>query len=858
MTKHMRTAHVRSATSKEASTHGCVRVRSSHRGKSYQVEVPVNNMDACIKFSWVRCVYSIVGMLLVASDIPRTGYGVQTVLDSFERIAPGMTIYFGPFAYGIAQITKTANASSDAVEYTGTCDGTPIAATDVWSYKFDSLSISLRSVANSLHVLAYPSCLFYRSACPSSTLSLETTFTMLDALASSVDARQREPNARIDPPLVFHTRSYWVDRLGHFLLSKFIWRRVDTRFHAVHHYRHTTGSPNTSVLDVCPLKSVRSPFFCEQLVPWTVDEVTFNGDDDTVGSTVRVKIGDHIAHRFAALERAHAHLTFDMTVFTTRFPTTSSSPIPIIPTVRFRSDNNEVTTVIRGRACARSESSGQQNSTDSNDASDCETMLVDDYRYEIATLETDFEDWYKFTFTVRVLAQLYVWLRLLLLWVGCYCARRHEPAFAASSLLRRMLATWTTVFKIPSHIIIYGSWVPIIMYALAHYMDSGIVHTVCENVLASANGAVDLDVSLYVNIASVQMRNIWYVALVVKCVAATQVYVLPQRLAPWTPHDGFLGVRGSVIGAISFFTMFAFLRSPRFRNADVVSIAELAPHAQRRQSEFSLTEPVSEFGIRFDARMLGLIACLVACGTAVVKVYLVCGDSVISRTLQRYLVVDADAITNVSISRMRLIPYSAGSLAPLSVLGLFWKIHFKRSASHTRAAVPQSLVKTLAQTSLRNLRSAKVAVLDGVLPSTQRRERPRSQENSSGARYRNNTESKPSLAHHEALLYVSRRTPELWSVVKLVNIALLTEPLALAQLYVSSCELYLYHCTKAHTGASSLRGSTAVPPPPERLYLLPCDPIALARHTHDSGDVYELVAMIDSTSVPWHLLILCG
>lgn len=820
-----------------------VELRTRRRRKAFAVSIPPSDIDACVRFSWPRCVFSLVGLLLVSSDVPRASFGARGLLGAFDRVAPNARAIFGPFAYSVAQLHRrrsSANNASDAID--GSCDGERLAAVDVWAYKFDSLSIPLRGVAQMLRVDEYPQCLQYVDECPSNQLSLEPTFRLLDGLAAALDRRQRS-SVDASEPLVFQTRSYWVDRLNHVLLAMLGYRHVDTRFHAAHFYsraERNARSNSSSRVGLCSAalrRQSHQPFFCDYVVVFAPldDEGVGDSDDITMSARKRrIRISDHIARRFAALERAHLDLHFDLAVFTTLLSTASTTPLPNIPIVYHRSDVFEVTTVMRGRQCDHNSTSG---------AESCETMLVDDYRYEREVLETNMDDWFQIPEVLRVLAQLYVWIRLACLWIGCYMARSCEPKFVGASLLRRMLWTWRTVFRIPSHVIIYGSWIPIGMYSLAHYMDSGIVHKVSENTLTSLKGIVQLDFLAYVSFASIQMRNIWYVALAVKCLAAAHLYLIPHRSSPWTRRDGLVGLRGEAIGFVSWLTIFAYLRFVHFRNSKILSTKQAPPHSACSFRHFSPSfVQASEFGLPFDARVIYVVGIGALCVAGIMKTYLVCGNSNVHRRLQRYFVMDADNITRVLVSRQYFIPYSAGTIASLSALCLFWKVKMLR---------PHSARASLFSRRTHVIPSPSVLATELVLHQSPSRSRNKTEDESirkpSGERHRF-PRRKP---QPETLLHVGRRTKELWSVVKLMNIALLTEPLALFCLYVAGRDLYIYRYVSVRVHARASGDPTAQ----SQLFLLPCDEETLATNT---AGVYQLVGTVDSRSVPWRLLVLCG
>lgn len=827
-----------------------IEIAAKHRARTYRVQSPRSDIDACIKFSWIRFAYSIVGLLLVASDIPRTGYGIRSLTSDFEQVAPDTVMYFGPYAYPVAEIRKNdlwqrTDAANGSPLYGGMCEGSELAGMEVWSYKYDSLSIVLRGAVTLLGVSEYPRCLLYVEECPSKILSLETTFKMLDALVAALyrgyfqQQHVQERFAAHYAPYVLQTKSYWIDRFFHFTLDKLSWRRVDTRFHAVHYYR---GEGANGTLNVCSpkLPRTRQPFFCDLPVAWEFDASSLTVEE---GVSSRTTVPAHISQRMSSLEHQHPHLQFDLTVFTTMFPTSNLNQFPKIPSVYYRSDSSEITTIIRGRICP-----DRSRGAHAAQGDDCETVIVNDYRYEAATLETNSQDWYRITGFMRGLAQLYVWLRLLFLWLGCYFACCREPTW--TTLPQQIFLTSRTVFKIPSHTIIYGSWIPIVLYSVAHFIDCGLVHTISENVWSSLNGAVQLDVWVYVSVASVQMRNIWFIALAVKLVVLIQIYCVPQRLSPWLLRDGLVGFRGALTGLLSSLTIFAYLRFPEFRNTKILAVRALPAHSFRRQRQFSSSfEGVSEFGFHFDLRMMSAVLLAILCIVASIKVFLAGVKSHMRHHLPRRCSLDLESMTGVTYSRSHYIPYSVGTLVSVTALSTFWKISLRKSSPehlqhetvrlHRRCPPVLLRSRKVSASELRNL-AAKIT--GRLLPQT---ERFQEQETISkrGA-------DRASIAH------VEKRSKAMWSVVQLVNIALLTEPLALLNLYVFGQDLYLYRVkTQTMSSPNDIRASS------RSLFLLPCDPASLAQNASDDDigtGVYDLVDVVGSKTVPWRLLIYCG
>ncbi|KAF1327349.1 hypothetical protein FI667_g7569, partial [Globisporangium splendens] len=146
-------------------------------------QLPANDIDECIDFSRIRCVFSLISLFLLVTDIPRTGLGIKNVYQYFPRKAgPSVAVYFGPWAYPVAQIWQNLS-TSNVVQFAGT-KGT--STTKLWSYKYDTTSIGLRGIGQLLHLPAQ-----YRepSGDYQTILSLATAYTFLDNLASEVQGQ---------------------------------------------------------------------------------------------------------------------------------------------------------------------------------------------------------------------------------------------------------------------------------------------------------------------------------------------------------------------------------------------------------------------------------------------------------------------------------------------------------------------------------------------------------------------------------------------------------------------------------------------------------------------------------------------
>ncbi|KAF1319910.1 hypothetical protein FI667_g12827, partial [Globisporangium splendens] len=332
--------------------------------------VPPSDIDKCIRFSFLRCVVSLCSFALVMTDIPRTGLGLRSMSDRFNPVSTDTVMYFGPYAYQVAHISR--NASGDTLEYAGACEGERIDTLDLWAYKYDSLSIS-------------------------------TSPRLFEA------------------ENVLHTR---------------------------------------------PLTRAMVCADARQSLPTTID--------------------------------------------------TS------------------------------------------------------------AVVESDASQWFFFTSVLRATSQLYIWACIVLLWLGCFKVRSAEKRLRAAGLRAQLLCTWQTFLKIPSHVIVHGSWVPVTCYALAHYIDCALTHLLNDNMWASVNGVIDSDPVQYALVALIQMRNIWFLSLVVKVAVISHGCFLGSQAARWNPRDGIVGIRETLIGVVAGLTVFGPLRTRSFRDLSVLKIEILS------------------------------------------------------------------------------------------------------------------------------------------------------------------------------------------------------------------------------------------------------------------------------------------
>ncbi|DBA01224.1 TPA: hypothetical protein N0F65_010816 [Lagenidium giganteum] len=607
----------------------------------YQVELPPSDIDRHIYFTVLRFVLSTFGFLLLITDVPRTGLGTPSMSDYGYKLAmPGTIMHFGPWAYPNAHITRTVDPKTDTERVLDSDNNTMLA---VWPYKFDSLSIPARSLVQILDVPEYPPCIVYKETC----LPAATVFRMLDALVTRLKDKFFDPRVvssrDIKSSVNFVTRHYWIDRFHH-IFFRLLWGRRELRRNSAHYY--APGDQRLS--DLCRAPEDQIPFLCTHVVGWypPVDKY----------SAVPLSLMQHITARVRYWQRQYPTLAIDLTVLGAINPkeTRYRSIIPWSPAVNLRAYSDEITTLIRGRNCSTVQTTEP-----------CTTVFIDDYRYERGLTTNSAPEWYHITATLRGAAQLYIWIRLLALWVGCYDARSSEVKFRGSSCWVRCYRAWATLFKIPSHVIVYGSWPPIVLYAVAHYIDCCVIHQIGDMKWATLNGNFDFKLGEYITIASIQMRNVWFISLCLKLLLTFQHTALYPRAAPGLVRDGIIGLRGILISLTAWLTIFANMRALSFRNSDVSDVWVLPRQMRwsiRREFDWA---SYSEFGFRFDVKSI-IAASIVVFGIVIAQkvVY----------TAKNYVFKRPDLPTNVIACRTYYLPYSTGKLWSRSVMCIYWRV----------------------------------------------------------------------------------------------------------------------------------------------------------------------------------------
>jgi len=205
------------------------------------------DIDSFISLSVLRCVITIISVVLLVTDVPRTGLGVQRLKAFYPTTTmPSTAVRFGPFDYPIAYIRRSRNENGGEADFFAALhDHQPISEVPVWPYQFDTTSIGLRGAVELLNVTSFLPSLLYKTDQDlegnnyRSSMSLDTTFTMLDMFISSAQDKLRTAEGYFNT-LRFATKHNWVDCIHHYVVS-FITKNPKWRLHSIQTARVLSG-----------------------------------------------------------------------------------------------------------------------------------------------------------------------------------------------------------------------------------------------------------------------------------------------------------------------------------------------------------------------------------------------------------------------------------------------------------------------------------------------------------------------------------------------------------------------------------------------------------------------------------------
>ncbi|KAF1324763.1 hypothetical protein FI667_g9604, partial [Globisporangium splendens] len=195
--------------------------------------------DEQLPFSLVRLFSGIFSLLLVCSDVPRSGLCAKRFPSEFLHLEPDVFGEFGP-----------------------------------WHYPFDSTSNAHRAFGEFYELTSFPDCIMYRTACPEMTFNGKIAFDMLDSIVD-VAVRKNAPNAAdsqetlrrksTEPSrIALRTADHYFDRLHHYLLPDLFVNNIYRTNQLFYYPPEILLKPNGALRSTCFDYRIR-PHFCQEL-----------------------------------------------------------------------------------------------------------------------------------------------------------------------------------------------------------------------------------------------------------------------------------------------------------------------------------------------------------------------------------------------------------------------------------------------------------------------------------------------------------------------------------------------------------------------------------------------------------------
>ncbi|KAJ0402101.1 hypothetical protein P43SY_006798 [Pythium insidiosum] len=737
-------------------------------------------------FSWSRCLVAVFSYGLLLTDIIRTGLGIRH-WTSTPTVEPDSVLITPPFAYPVVHINQQ-NVSSGA-------------ATSTWLYKYDSTSITMRSLVQLLGLTTWPRCLLYQPpVCDEPAgITSSTLFSMIDSLVEHVSRHAAlSPNCRRGRVTV-RSEHRWADRLHDVILPQLFGRNIRRTGRAT--YYAATQLPRRD-RTVCSVESHSRdrPLACDE--NWTkMERHCWSGDSYAYCRGVD-DVWSHIARRRLMLHAAYPNETLDMTIIEGMDDFSRGGLV-------FHGKKfYDVVLLTRIRRCD----------------DQCTTIAVDDFRYEGSMMTTSVSNVFPIVAVLRAIGQSYAWVRLALLIAGIFRARSAEPNLQRSPLSTRCQATIRTLFLVPSQVVVYGSIVPITCYVAAHAIDASAVYEYVARHFNTPLGAYKFDLTSVVVISSVSLRSVWVMAAT--CHVLQAFYF--SRVGR-CPYHGVPGTPELVITALAGSTVFAQVRVMTWRDSRVLEVVQVTDStglaAIRSWSYDNARGTMNKLvlGTTIDAQFL------------FVSLSLLSAVSLSIALLRR--VFPSRIPLRVSMLSDTAVPFSAVTLWPSNALVVSWGgslLQWQDDVVLPGAGLRASLSRRTRRIGLLQLalgprrpsnvvHSIKIRAQSGSsLPQQQRPGR--------------------SIASSIAIDNFHRRSDATECEIYLLNLAIMTDPLTWLLLRVRlGCPIGLYRSRLS-----------------DRCFLLPLQLHAVSADVAPPWEDLELIVVVDASELNWWELLQCG
>lgn len=659
-----------------------------------------------LPFNPVRCVVFLCSYALVLSDMMRTGVAIGR-MPQYKDIEPSSGMFFGPYAYSDGHVMYNDSDTKTL---------------PVWSYKYDTTSMGIRAVAQYLNVSSWSSCLFYKTQCKGDTIGYPTVLKMFDSLVDAIDNLKSLQKAKLSS-LTLRIKVAFFDRFHHYVFP-FIFKYSKTRTVQAIHYDFATLSSST--FQFCGQNRVR-PYSCGDI--WTNYRFSCQPWKSTCVS--KGLMWSHAQHRLKDLRTRYAEMQVDMLLLDAMADLSSQG-------VSFQGRQSyDVVIITRIRNCT----------IDINNpfSKTCLTVAVDDYRYEGTMFTSNVVDWFHVIGSIRFIGQAYFWLRISMLFLGCYHLRPTTQSIRHSFSLLRICSALRTMLTIPSQVAVYGGIFPIACYTVAHFLDCVVVYELVNEQFSTISGALKLKPRVFIMIASISMRSLWVLAL------ALHVILYLRTRCCWAASSrGIPGIPEFSISTIAMLTISAQYRRISFRNTRLLTIDEVAGNAHVRMVRSVRRRFSREFLQLFFFSDMMDVKCLIASSIAVVTGLVLIWGFIRALSCLKLL-----RRCNFYIWPCTFPSFAADTLWPANALMVSWNgFALVPISSHSRVAIQPDVPASEKSDSDTFLGPRLRSILDSFTNSTS-----------------DSIHKAPKSA-----ISLGERSPDVHVTIRLMNVAIMTDP----------------------------------------------------------------------------------
>lgn len=683
-------------------------------------------------------------------------------------VEPNTWLAYGPFNHSAASQVHANDSLSNA--------------STVWLYKFDTTSVALRSLAQHFKLSTWRPCLFYQEPCKGTTLSSTSVLAMLESLVDAVSTRKPwRPGD--NPNVILRTADTFRDRLHDYvLIPLFNHPRVRT----VQGLYYSADLIHSGELRFCKGRKRMRPFAC--LDNWTNFRTMCSGNDAC--TTTARSLWVHASARLESFKELYAGMQLDLLLLESHEDIGHAH-------LSFQGRQYfDVTVITRVRNCS---------------SEGCATIVMDDYRYESASLTSDVIDWYSVVASLRLTGQAYAWLHLLVLFLCCYHSRLAEFKTTTRSTVVR--AALRTMFTCPSQVVMYGSVFPVLCYCMAHLLDCNMVYEIVANHFITVSGIFHLDFREFVKFATVSTRSVWVLSLVLHGV------LFIRTKCCWAASiKGIPGIPEFSVSVIASLTIGAEYRALAFRNTNLIEISEvvLGPHLRMiRSSRYRNSRGF--WYLLFMGNNIDFKCLLASAGVVTACSFAICW---LIRLLN---MVKLAPRYQFAMWPHTLVSYAAGTLWPPNAMMVSWN----------------GLVVAPAHSASYRTMS------DAVVHPT-----PDRHVNKIRAKLRTATssafvlgDSARSAQLYKQMVSLESRSPEVKATIFLMNITVMTEPILFYNLrWCQGNDISIFR----RVGE------------PDDVFMLPSSVVGSPHILHIDWAKLELLCTIDAAELDWTDLLNCG